>query len=81
MTLIAYLKSLQTRAEREAFALRCGTSHGYLTLVAYGHKTPSELLCMKLAAETGGAVSLHELRPDVDWSFIQRLPATTASGV
>lgn len=80
MPLLDYLKSLREADAREAFARRCGASLGYLWLVAYGHKKrPSEALCLRIEAESGGVVKADQLRPDVDWSFMQRLPASRAA--
>jgi DNA-binding transcriptional regulator YdaS (Cro superfamily) len=75
MTLLDYLKAMQ-RAERAAFATKCGTSLGYLQLVAYGHKKASESLCLRISAETAGRVLPKDLRPDVDWTFVQQLGAS-----
>ncbi|MCE2660756.1 MAG: hypothetical protein LW854_21335 [Rubrivivax sp.] len=73
MTLREYLKSLPDTAAREAFALRCGTSLGYLRLVSYGHKTASESLALRVQAESGNAVQAAQLLPSVDFSFVDRL--------
>lgn len=76
MDLKAYLRTLgkdRPRAEmlaaRDGFARRCGTSLNYMKLVAYRSKKPNAELCIAIERESGGAVPVEELRPDIDWSF------------
>ena len=57
------------RPDRAAFAIRCDTSLGHLTNVAYGYKPCSPELAVSIERESGGAVKRQELRPD-DWTRI-----------
>lgn len=52
--------------ERVAFARRCGTTYGHLRNVAYAEKTCAETLALNIERESGGAVPLSFLRPDLD---------------
>lgn len=57
-------------ADREAFAVACGTTLNYLKLVAYGAKpNVGADLCIAIERESGGAVRVEDLRPDIDWAF------------
>ncbi|WP_222846712.1 transcriptional regulator [Chitinolyticbacter meiyuanensis] len=51
---------------RELFATQVGSSVGYLTLVANGHRMPGSILCVDIERASGGAVRRRDLRPD-DW--------------
>jgi DNA-binding transcriptional regulator YdaS (Cro superfamily) len=79
MKLLDYLKGLPGNDAREAFAKRCGTSLGYLQLVAYGHKKASEGLVVRIAAESANAVTPADVLPAVDWSHLDRLAAARAA--
>ena len=62
--------------ERKKFARRCGASPNYLNLYAFGQKARvGEALAIAIERETAGAVTVEELRPDVDWSVIRGHPA------
>jgi len=52
--------------ERVAFAKRCGTTYGHLRNIAYTEKTCAETLALNIERESGGAVPLSALRPDLD---------------
>jgi DNA-binding transcriptional regulator YdaS (Cro superfamily) len=64
MNIKDYLNTL-TPDEREAFAVRAGTTDAYLQQLKGGHSKPSTKLCHKLVAASNGALTLEELRPDV----------------
>lgn len=70
MGLNEYFKSLDATSRRE-FAHRCGTSLGYLQLVVYGHRRAGESLAIAIDRESGGTVTVEELRPDVDWAYLR----------
>jgi len=57
------------RPDRATFAIRCDTSLGHLTNVAYGYKPCSPELAVSIERESGGAVTRPELRPE-DWRKI-----------
>ncbi len=57
----AYYRSLD-RSEREAYAVRAGTTVGYLeNHLVYARKMPRRDLIERLANATEGAVSLDEI--------------------
>lgn len=56
--------------DQSKFAAACGTTVGYLRLIAYGNRRCGESLAINIDRESGGAVSIEELRPDVDWSYL-----------
>jgi DNA-binding transcriptional regulator YdaS (Cro superfamily) len=62
MNLKSYLRTLKI-CEREPFASRCGCSLQHLRFVAYGAKRCSETLALAIERETGGQVTVAELRP------------------
>ena len=70
MKLIDYLNSLPD-AEREPFAVRCGTTFNYLRQVGYGNRPCKESLAIKLERESLRVLTCEELCPDVDWGFIR----------
>jgi len=51
------------KPEQDSLAKRCGVSHGFLILVAYGHKHVSSDIALAIQRETGGMVTVEELRP------------------
>lgn len=57
--------------DREAFAVKCGTTFGHLNNVAYGSKTCGESLAINIDRESEGAVTCEECRPDVDWAHLR----------
>lgn len=75
--LLAYLKSLSIE-KREAFAVRSGTTLGYLRKAASVGQKFSEGLCLRISVESAGAVTPEDLRPDVDWEYLRAAlaPAT-----
>lgn len=58
-------------AKRFEFAQVLNASKGYLDLIASGNRQPSPEFAIKLDRESGGAVTVEELRPDVDWAHIR----------
>jgi DNA-binding transcriptional regulator YdaS (Cro superfamily) len=71
MRLKDYLKRL-TIKQRMTFAERCGTTGNHLRNISYQQKRASVPLCIALERETGGEVRCEELRPDIDWQFLQQ---------
>lgn len=56
--------------DRDAFAVRCKSSRGHMTNVAYG-KSCAESLAINIERESEGAVRCEDLRPDVDWGCLR----------
>lgn len=68
------------------FAQRCGCTLQHLRFVAYEAKTPSETLAINIERESGGAVTVEELRPDLapQWAYIRgtaKRPGTAVTEV
>lgn len=57
------------KGEREAFALRCGTTVGYLRKSVSVRQKLRASTCALIERESGGAITRQELRPD-DWQVI-----------
>ena len=60
--------------ERQALAEQCGTSIEYLRLIASGRRNPKAELAVALERESGGAVTLEDLMPAVDWAYVRSRP-------
>ncbi|HBO8763220.1 MULTISPECIES: transcriptional regulator [Pseudomonas] len=71
MTLLEYMKQLETKTDVSDLASKCGTSVGQLKQVAYGHRRASASLAIDLDRETGGVVACEETRPDIDWAYLR----------
>lgn len=59
--------------ERAAFALKCKTSHGYLLKAIRAKEKLRAELCIDIDRESGGIVTVHDLRPDIDWAYLERV--------
>lgn len=66
----AHLNSLPV-AEQAAFAIRCGTTIGYLRKALAVKANLGESLCIAIERESHGAVRCEDLRPDVDWAYLR----------
>ncbi|MDQ1924570.1 helix-turn-helix domain-containing protein [Massilia pseudoviolaceinigra] len=78
MELLDYLNALPVEA-RNPFAARCGTTFGHLRNVAYSNRLCREALAIALERESGGALTVEQLRPDgVDWAYIRGSSASPA---
>ncbi len=64
MELKDYLTSCD-KGQREDFATRCRTTVAYLYQIAGGHRKASHVLAARMADESAGEVTRHELRPDI----------------
>lgn len=51
--------------ERDVFAAACGTTVGNIKQLAYGHGMASAQMAVRIEAKSNGAVSRHDLRPDL----------------
>lgn len=58
-------------AEREAFALACGTTLGYLRKALSTNQRLGESLCINIERESRGRVPCEDMRPDVDWAYLR----------
>ncbi len=64
MDIRSYLAPLDA-AQRANVAAAAGTTVAYLTQLAGGHRKASHKLARRLQEATGGAVTVHDLRPDI----------------
>ena len=77
-TLLSYINGL-TPQQRTAYFSRCITTEAYVRKLAYLGKQPGELMALRLAYESRGAVSVYDLRPDVDWRYVVRASRAVAA--
>lgn len=61
MNLVDYIKD----HGRNALAEAVESVPAYLSQIAHGHRKASPKLALAIERATGGAVSRHELRPDI----------------
>lgn len=61
--LIAYLNSLD-KISRADFALRCGTSEGYMRKARSAKQKLRSDLCVRIEQQSNGAVTRRDLRDD-----------------
>lgn len=64
MKLDAYLRSISPSA-RKRFAIKAGTTVGYLYQIAGGHRVVGAKLALDIEQACGGQVSRNKLRPDL----------------
>jgi DNA-binding transcriptional regulator YdaS (Cro superfamily) len=57
--------------EQALFAVRCGTTIGYLRKALSVGARIGESICINIERESLGAVRCEDLRPDVDWAFLR----------
>jgi hypothetical protein len=75
MDLKTYFFGLRVE-ERDAFAVKCGTSRKHLQNVAYGYKLPSTELAVAIEANSRRAVTRQEMFPG---NFKQKWPELKAA--
>jgi len=68
----AVLRTIKGEEAKVAFAKRCGTTLNHLRAIAYGAKPCGESLAINIERESGGAVKVESLRPDVDWAVVRK---------
>lgn len=76
--LLKFINALP-RAERAAFAVRCGTTEGYLRRAVSGGIRLGESICINIERETASAIRCEMLRPDVDWAVVRTCPCGLAA--
>lgn len=54
-----------SKEQREAVAIRAGTTEAYLFQLAGGHRKPSVRLAKYLELASSGLMTRQELRPDI----------------
>lgn len=74
--LLQYLNRLPL-ADQMAFALRCGTTVGYLRKACSKKQRIGESICINIERESDRFVACEQLRPDVDWAYLRSTPITT----
>lgn len=67
-----FLNALPVIEQRE-FAIKCGTTIGYLRkrLSDRKHKL-GEHICILIEGNTEGKIVCEELRPDINWSILRK---------
>lgn len=65
MDFFSYWQKLDAE-QRQALADASETKVVYLSQVAYGHRQVSQKLALNIERATGGAVTRHDLRPDLN---------------
>jgi DNA-binding transcriptional regulator YdaS (Cro superfamily) len=60
-----YYQQALERGEGDVLAARIGTSLGYLSQVAHGHRRAGVLTISRIERATGGEVTAADLRPDL----------------
>ena|SRR5688572_1620833 len=58
--------------EQEEYALRCGTTIGYLRKKISAGGKLGESLSIALDRESSGKVRFDDLCPDVDWAYVRK---------
>lgn len=78
ISLLRFLSDMP-RPEREAFAVRCGTTYGHLRNCAYGWdgKKLGPKECVAVERESAGRVTRQVMRPDDYWEIWPDLPQPT----
>lgn len=78
MELKQYIFSLPP-PERQAFAVRCGTSAKHLQNCAYGYKALDAITCVLVERESSQAVTRREMRADWQqiWPELATAPQAT----
>ena len=69
-TFRTYFKGL-TKDERQALAGRVGTSVAYLWQIAYKQRRCNESMAIEIEKASNRAVTVEDLRPDVDWAYVR----------
>lgn len=64
--LLAYLNRLQMDT-RQAFAVRCHTTEGYLRRATSANVLLGPIICVAIERETNGEVTRQMLRPNDFW--------------
>lgn len=66
----AYLNAMSV-AEQIDFAMRCGTTIGYLRKAMATHATPGARLAVAIERESGGSIRVEQLDPATDWAVVR----------
>lgn len=72
--LLNYLNALPV-PDQIAYAVRCGTTVGYLRKAISKGQKLGESLVINLERESGSKVRCEEIRSDVDWAYLRARPA------
>ena len=75
MTIIT--KAVELLGGPSAAARTLAVSPQAISFWVNGKRTPSVETCIAIERETGGAVTVEQLRPEIDWSVI-RAPRAAA---
>lgn len=67
MDLPTYMQSLP-RGGKKRLAISLGVAPSYLSRLISGDRAITAERALKVEQATGGAVTRHDLRPDIDWT-------------
>jgi DNA-binding transcriptional regulator YdaS (Cro superfamily) len=59
------------QVEQQNFAVRCGTTIGYLRKAMSVGQKIGESICIGIERETKGVICCEDIRPDVDWAVLR----------
>ena len=68
-TLRRYYRALN-KDQQVVFAQKIGTSTGHLPQIFLGYKPCNAVYAIRIDKVTGGAVSMCDCRPDIDWEYV-----------
>jgi DNA-binding transcriptional regulator YdaS (Cro superfamily) len=68
--LIKFLNDLEPE-DQTSFALKCGTSIGYLRKACSKGQKLGDAICINIERESDRRVTCEDLRPDVDWAYLR----------
>lgn len=65
-------KAVELLGGPKSASLRLACSEQAISFWVNGKRTPSVELCIAIERETAGAVTVEQLRPDIEWSVIRQ---------
>lgn len=76
-SIIAMQRAGEILGSRALLAKRLEVSPSMISQLCTGARPVPTELAIAVERETGGAVTVEQLRPDIDWSVIRGKPAPT----
>jgi len=70
-----FFEQPEGRRQARQLAAACGSSFAYFSQIAHGHRLPSHRLARLIEQKSEGAITVHDLRPDI---YPESAPAATA---
>lgn len=67
-----FLKNMKTNEQKD-FAIKCGTTIGYLRKRMSDRKHRlGEHICISIEENSNGKIRCEDLRPDINWSVLRK---------